>query len=118
MPEILKEKADFLKENKDVLIDNLGVIGYQLFLILDSDTKLNEMNEYSEIMKYIKNKKSNNYEIKDEISILYSLASYIDRTCADISVKEKHKNNIFRYSLFFRNQNNIINKSKTMSLFA
>lgn len=102
--EIFEEKAKFISKNKDVLIDNIGVIGYDLFSILNTNKELSKIEEYKNLQKVINHKHGSiNYEIKDEMSIIYILIGFIDRTCADLKTKEKYKNNLFRYKNYFSN---------------
>ena len=113
MNEILKEKADFITENKNILIDNLSIVGYDLFSILCKDKKLEEIEEYDDLMEYIENKDSvMDYYIKDETTIINFLIYFVDKTCFDIKTKEKYKNNLYRYKSFFDKESTMIKRKE------
>jgi hypothetical protein len=106
LEEIIKEKVEFIGDNKDIIIDNLGVVGYDLFSILNNDKSLDDLKEYKKLLAFFNDKKViTNYSTKDELYILYYLSNFLERICMDFSKKENYRAKIFKYIEYFNKKN-------------
>lgn len=94
----MREKIEFITDNKDAIIDNLGVVGYDLFTILSDDNSLVELDEYKKVQKFLNSRKINTgYNMKDELYILHYLSSILDKISMDLKEKESYRAKIFKY---------------------
>ncbi len=101
MEEIMSEKALFISKNKNKLINNLQMIHYLLFKILVSDKSLAELEEYNKILKYLKTKESNDEVVGNEIYLISTLASFLDRAPISFEEKKKTKQKLYRYNSYY-----------------
>lgn len=94
MEEIMTEKVDFLKDNKDALINNFCSINYPLVKILVSDQSLEELDEYNQILDVIENTeiKESNKEVKDIIYYLVGISNKLSMYNRDYSCSSKLHN--------------------------
>lgn len=99
MEEIMIEKLEFIHENKNALVDNIGVVCFYLFTILNSTKELDKIEEYSSLIEYInkKNKYETYNDSKDEKYILYFILNFLDKISMDNNEKQKYKKNISKY---------------------
>lgn len=98
MEEIIQEKANFLTQNRTKLISNLQSVKYSLFKILVSDTKLEETDEYNKIISYLETKENNTNIVGNEIYLISSIASFLDRTPMNYDEKKNVKQKLYRYN--------------------
>lgn len=101
MEQIMQEKADFILNNKELILDNLSIVKIDLFNILIKDESLHKMEEYQNICEQFKNKRNITNEIRDELYIIYSLSSFLDRISISEEIKSNYRTNLFRYVDFF-----------------
>ncbi len=107
MKDVMREKIEFIHDNKDAILENLGIVGYDLFTILSNDDSLLELNEYKKIKEFLNNSKAKTiYTIKDELYILYYLLSVLDKISMNLEEKEKNKSKISKYIEYINKDNN------------
>jgi len=94
MEEIMTEKVDFLRKNKDALINNFCSINYPLVKILVSDKSLEELDEYNQILEVIENKnvEESNKGVEDIINYLVGISNKLSMYNIDYSFSSKLHN--------------------------
>lgn len=94
MEEIMTEKVEFLKNNKDALINNFYSINYPLVKILVSDKNLEELDEYSQILEVIENTdvKESNKGVEDIINYLVGISNKLSMYNSEYSYSSKLHN--------------------------
>lgn len=98
MSEIVEEKLEFINENKDLLIENLNLISYQLFLILNSDKALTEISAYQTLKSILENKEIRNSIQKDNSYLIHSLMDILNKVVMNEEEKRICMNRLSIYS--------------------
>ena len=100
--DIIMEKVDFLSDYKNIIVDNLSAVSYELYKVLVSNKKLDELKEYKKILKTLDNKEvTNSVDEKDEKYILETLLGFSDRVSTNIMEREKARKRLSRYNPYF-----------------
>lgn len=99
--EIIKNKVKFIVENKDMIIENFGIISYPLFIVLTSDEDLSNIPEYKQLVTNLQNKTGLNnnycYRGRDEKYIFDEILHFLDRIGVDLDEKAQIHSKLYRY---------------------
>ena len=112
---IEKEKANFLMNNKDALINNFSSINYMLFNLLISSESLKNIEEYKQILDVINN--NNNIQEKQYVEaseIIYYLSSILNKLCINNKEQSSYRTKLYSYLTYFkeRQQEKLLVKRK------
>lgn len=102
MNEILKEKADFLMQNKDALISNFSNVNYLLFNLLISNDNLKNMEEYKQILDIINNSNEKKQSFIEASEIIYYLSSILNKLCINIKEQSHYRTKLYSYLTYFK----------------
>ena len=94
-------KARLLSEYKEIIINNFETMSYPLFNILSSEEELELCDGYSEIINISKLKKPVYTGYKDELYILNTLSSFLDKTPLSNESKESARQKVLEYKSYF-----------------
>ena len=101
MSKVVEEKILFIKNNKDLLINNFNLISYQLFLILNSDKALDEISAYQNLKSILENKEITKSIEKDDSYLIHTLMNILNKVVMGEEEKQECMNKLLLYSDYF-----------------
>lgn len=99
--ETIMEKVAFVTDNKAIIVDNITIVGYELYKILASNKRLEELKEYKKVLNIINEKEALNTPDRDERYIISTILGFIDRVSTDLKEKEKARRILSTYNNYF-----------------